>query len=311
MWSIVPDGGARRVILSEVSDPEPRPADVLLRVEAFALNQSDVLRLAASGSVWRPGMDVVGRVVRPAAAGGGPAEGERVLAVSPAGGGAAQLVAVATSDLTVVPEAVPTQALAALPIAGLTALRLLRSVGPGVVGRRVLVTGAGGSVGSYLVDLAAAAGGEVTAVAGAHHRERLVKLGAAAVVEKTGDAAGPFDVVFDSLGGSELEAALAAMAKGGYAAWYGASAGSAVTLDFYTMARGPRGGSLRFFAWDTGDSNAADLAELVARTADGRLRPADVEVRDWSETAQRLADLAERRVRGKAVLRVSEVVDVH
>ena len=308
MWSIVPDEGPRRVVLGEVSDPEPGPGQVLLRVEAFALNQSDVLRLAAPGSVWRPGMDVVGRVVRPAADGGGPAEGERVLAVSPAGGGAAQLVAVATRDLTVAPDAVPTEALVALPIAGLTALRLLRSAAP-VAGRRVLVTGAGGSVGSYLVDLAAAAGGEVTAAAAPRHEERLRKLGAAAVVEKVGDAAGPFDVVFDSLGGSELEAALAALAKGGYAAWYGASAGPAVTLDFYTLARGPRGGALRFFVWDNGDSNAADLAELAARTADGRLRPADVDVRDWSETAQRLADLAERRVRGKAVLRVSEVVE--
>ena len=104
---------------------------------------------------------------------------------------------------------------AALPLAGLTALRLMRASGA-VAGLRVLLTGASGGVGHYVTELASAAGASVTAVSASPERaERLLALGAANVVQSLEDAIGPYDVAFESVGGSSLAQALKLLAKGG------------------------------------------------------------------------------------------------
>jgi NADPH:quinone reductase-like Zn-dependent oxidoreductase len=124
---------------------------------------------------------VTGTVVRPAADGSGPQAGRRVVAHPPESGWA-ERVAVATSSIAELPGEVTTVQAAALPLAGLTALRLLRTAGV-VAGRRILLTGASGGVGHYFVELAVGAGAEVTAVTSSRERgKRLADLGAAEVV---------------------------------------------------------------------------------------------------------------------------------
>ncbi|WP_405378933.1 MULTISPECIES: MDR/zinc-dependent alcohol dehydrogenase-like family protein [Streptomyces] len=71
---------------------------------------------------------------------------------------------VATVAVAEVPEGVGLTEAAALAMAGLTALRTVRS--RSVLGRRVLVTGASGGVGRYAVRLAALGGAEVIASVG-------------------------------------------------------------------------------------------------------------------------------------------------
>src|SRR5262249_10229407 len=150
----------------------------------------------------RPGKDVAGRVVRAGA--GGPPVGTRVVGHPPRGGWA-QLVPVPVRSLALLPDSVSTETAAALPLAGLTALRLLRAV-PSPAGRRMLVTGASGGVGHYVVELAAAAGAEVTVVS--RRPERLLALGAAEAIEDVAAANGRFDIVLESVGGDSLAAAL-------------------------------------------------------------------------------------------------------
>jgi NADPH:quinone reductase-like Zn-dependent oxidoreductase len=76
---------------------------------------------------------------------------------------------VPTAAIAVLPDPVDVLTAAALPLAGLTAMRLLDRSGA-VLGRRVLITGASGGVGHYLVELAAAAGAEITAVSASTSR---------------------------------------------------------------------------------------------------------------------------------------------
>ena len=64
--------------------------------------------------------------------------------------------------MAVLPDQVDVVEAAALPLAGLTALRLLRASGA-VAGLRVLLTGASGGVGHYVTELASAAGAAVSA----------------------------------------------------------------------------------------------------------------------------------------------------
>jgi NADPH2:quinone reductase len=122
--------------------------------------------------------------------------------------GWAERVAVKTRQLAVLPESVSDVSAAALPLAGLTALRLLRAAGP-LASRRVLMTGASGGVGHYFTELAAAHGAELTVSSATPERsERLRALGAHAVVHDVADAKGPFDVVLESVGGRSLQEAL-------------------------------------------------------------------------------------------------------
>src|SRR6478609_3082196 len=160
MKALVPANGT--VEFAEVPQPEPRPGEVLVKVDAFSVNRGETFLLEDPPPGWRPGKDVAGLVVQAAADGSGPAVGQRVVAHPPSAGWA-EYAAVRTDALAVLPERLDAPSAAALPLAGLTALRLLRSAGA-VTGRRLLLTGASGGVGHYLAELAAAAGARLTAV---------------------------------------------------------------------------------------------------------------------------------------------------
>jgi NADPH:quinone reductase len=112
-----------------------------------------------------------------------------------------------TARLAPVPDPVGFEQAAALPLAGLTALRTLR-LGGDLLGRRVLVTGAGGALGAMQVQLAVTAGAEVTAVARPQHDKQPRQHGARSVVADPSDANGLFHLVTDWVGGASLAAAL-------------------------------------------------------------------------------------------------------
>src|SRR5258707_14719709 len=100
-------------------------------------------------------------VSRAAASGEGPPVGARVAGLAESGGWS-ERVAIPTARLAEVGGAVSYEEAATLGLAGRTALRVVRLAGP-LLGRKVLVLGAGGGVGHLTVQLAAQAGATVTA----------------------------------------------------------------------------------------------------------------------------------------------------
>ncbi|MFE6101836.1 zinc-binding dehydrogenase [Streptomyces laurentii] len=315
MHRLIPTGvAARPVAFAHVPQPVPGPDEALVKVEAFAPNRGETFLLDhppsrvpddppghPPGHVpdYVPGKDIAGLVVQPAADGSGPGIGTRVVG-HPAQGGWAEYAAVPTDALAVLPDAVDTVRAAALPLAGITALRLLRTAGS-VAGLRVLLTGASGGVGHYVTELAVAAGAEVTAVTATPERgARLAELGAE-VVHDVADARGPFDVVLESTGGPALPVALAKTRPGGTLVWFGQVSRTPVTLDFFDLLGGPERVTIRHFHY-VGGPYGPDLATLVRLVAQGRLHPEIGRTADWAETAAVLVDLRERRIRGKAVL---------
>ena len=119
----------------------------------------------------------------------------------PAQGGWAEYAAVPVHSLAVLPDSVNSVRAAALPLAGITALRLLRTAGS-LAGRRVLLTGASGGVGHYVTELAVGAGAELTAVTSTPVRgERLAELGAMdTLMETVQDRHGRLDSLFANAG---------------------------------------------------------------------------------------------------------------
>jgi NADPH:quinone reductase-like Zn-dependent oxidoreductase len=287
---------------ASVPEPEPSQEQAVIAVDAFSINRGETFLLESPRPGWRPGKDVTGRVVRAAADGSGPAVGTRVVAHPPAAGWA-ERVAVSTRQLAPLPDHVDAITAAALPLAGLTALRLLRAVGA-LPGRRLLLTGASGGVGHFFVELAAAAGADVTVVVGSAERgRRLLELGARAAVGDVADAPVGMDVVLESVGGDSLTAALTRLAPHGLLLWFGQANRRPATLDFFAFFDGHRSATIRHFDYTDSDlSDGEDLATLVRLVDAGRLHPEIGTVNAWPETAARIADLRARRIRGKAVL---------
>ena len=297
-----PDAPARTV-LGDVAEPSPAPNEALVTVEAYSVNRGEIFLLEAPRDGWRPGQDVAGRVERAATDGSGPAAGTRVVAHVPAGGWARR-VAAPTDALAALPDAVATTAASTLGVAGLTALRLLREAGS-VAGRRVLLTGASGGVGHFVVELAAAQGALVTAVSSSPERgERLLALGAAEVVPDVESSEGAFDLVLESVGGASLTAALARVASRGKLIWFGQASREPGTLDFSVAPAATFASIVPFIYWRTGASDADDLATLVRLVDGGHLHPEIGLVADWHDTPDALIALRDRRVRGNAVLTV-------
>ncbi|MCU1570218.1 MAG: NADPH:quinone dehydrogenase [Naasia sp.] len=241
---VVPEKGARAQ-LRDLEEPcvVPEGARVQIEVSHSSVNYKDAIALTGGPGILRsaplvPGIDAVGTVLE------GSAEwspGRRVL-VNGAGlgertdGGLAESVVVPAAALLALPAAFSGREAAAIGTAGFTAaLALLALLRHGISpdSGEVLVTGAGGGVGSFAVALLASAGCRVVASTG-RAEERgpaLRELGAAEVVDRTQLAEGGkplqstrWAAVVDSVGGVPLANALAQTRYGGVVAACGLAA---------------------------------------------------------------------------------------
>ena len=285
------------VRLHEVPDPVRDPDQVLVGVQHAGLNFGDVNAArspdAVAGHV--PGWDASGVVVQAARDGSGPTVGDRVLTFG-YDGAWAELRQVPVSELAVVPDAVDLAVAAALPVAGVTALRALQRSGS-LLGKRVLVTGASGGVGRFAVQLAARAGAQV--VAQARRGAGLAELGADEVVA-TLVQLDPVDVVIDTVGGSLLVTAWQRLRTGGVIQSIGWTSGEPATFPVY----GTVGPAKSLTAFTSGIGFGPDLALLLVLVAAGDLT-VDLGWRgSWFRFDEAVDELLGRRVTGKAVIDV-------
>src|SRR5262245_10385685 len=135
--------------VTAVEAPRPGPGDALVRVHAISLNRGEVRSSQAAKPGTRPGWDIAGLVEEAAADGSGPRAGDRVVGIL-RGGAWAELLAIPSANLAVLPTSVGFADASTLPVAGLTALYALdRAIG--LLERKVVVTGASGGVGHLAV----------------------------------------------------------------------------------------------------------------------------------------------------------------
>jgi len=240
-----------------------------------------------------------------AADGSGPEKGTRVVAW-PEQAGWAERVAVPTSHLGTLQDEVSFAQAATLPIAGVTALRLLR-IGGELSGKRVLVTGAAGGVGRFAVELASQFGAEVTGVAASPQRaEGLDAIGAHAVVDDIEQAEGEFDLILEGVGGASLEASIRLVAPRGTILVFGNSSNSPAQVSFGDF-RGHAGARIEaFFVYESGEppTFGHDLQLLADMVAEGAIHPQIGMKMGWTEANIVFQAVADRQVNGKAVLLV-------
>jgi putative PIG3 family NAD(P)H quinone oxidoreductase len=209
------------LVVEERPDPEPGKDELLVRVHAAGLNGADMLQLkgaypAPPGAPPDiPGLELAGEV---AALGPGASrfvEGDRVMAIV-GGGGHAELAAVHERAVMPVPERLDWPAAGGVPEVFTTAHDALFSQAGLRPGEHLLVHGAAGGVGTAAVQLGRAAGARVTATVRREElRTQVEELGARAIAPEGFEEAGPFDVVLELVGASNLAGNLGSLATGG------------------------------------------------------------------------------------------------
>jgi NADPH:quinone reductase-like Zn-dependent oxidoreductase len=202
--------------LDEVERPVPGNGEVLVRVRAAAVNPPDIVGLTGVPYVGRPafglrrprtsvrGSDLAGVVEAVGKDVTGLRVGDEVFGdVGTRSGAFAEYATASAEVLAPKPEGLTFEEAAAVPMSGLTALRALRDVAGVRAGQRVLVTGAGGGIGTFAVQIAKAMGAEVTAVCSGGKLDFVRALGADHVVDYTREdfteRPERYDVVLDNV----------------------------------------------------------------------------------------------------------------
>jgi NADPH:quinone reductase-like Zn-dependent oxidoreductase len=288
------------VEIADVPDPRPDAHEALVAVHAVSINRGELDLLKRRTQHWRPGQDVAGVVLRAAADGSGPSAGTRVVALVEQEGWA-ELVRVPVQRLAALPDAVEFDQAAALPLAGLTALRTLR-LGGGLLGRRVLITGASGALGNLQAQLAIASGADVTAVVPPGRPTELASSGVT-VVGDASAAEGQFELAADWVGGDSLAAVIGKIAPGGTVV-LGSGNAERTPINVYDFIGHEGARIVAYLSYAHPEPPGPDLDRLGRLVAQGALRPPVGHVAPWGEVASVLGELAARRITGKAILRL-------
>lgn len=293
------------VALADVPEPRAGHGELLVQVDASSVNRGEVRYASRSQPGTVIGWDVAGTVLEVGEGAEGFAAGDRVVALAPSGGAWAEKVAVPAEWAAPLPSDCDPVLAATLPVAGLTALGILR-LGKVHAGDRVLVTGAAGGVGLFTVQLAVEAGATVTGQVRTEARGEAVREAGGEPLLHPGDGSpveGAFDVILDSIGGPMLRPLLQAATPRGRVVLYGNSADAESTFRVEELyAKGLEVHGFRVFTSVAPDQAVRDLGQLVDHVLAGRLAVKVQATAPLAEALPLIADLYDRKVTGKVVI---------
>jgi NADPH:quinone reductase-like Zn-dependent oxidoreductase len=300
----------------EVERPSPRKGEVLVRVRAVSLNQSDWEILRGTPAYVRIfglrepririlGSDVTGIVE---AVGSGVTKfipGDEVYGDTMGTfGGFAEYAVIREKMLLKKPPTLSFEEVATVPQAGIIAVQGLR-YGTGVKpGDHVLINGGGGGSGMFAIQLAKQLGALVTAVDNEKKQDHMRALGADHVIDYRrvdfAEAGERYDHILDLVGTRSPFVLRKALRPGGRYALVGGEMSSFLSVLFW----GPLLGALsaRKMGILSAEANEADLVSLLQGLTEARLRVTIDRIFPLEDTAAALRYLGEGRVLGKVLV---------
>ncbi|MGH2596452.1 MAG: NAD(P)-dependent alcohol dehydrogenase [Actinomycetota bacterium] len=308
--------------LMDIDLPEVGDDDVLVRVHAAALNPYDWHILRGDPYVARlMGVGLTkpkARVAGVDGAGVVDAVGANVRELRPSDevlgrfrGAFAEYACAAEDKVVPKPASLTFEQAAAIPIAATTALRGIRDVGEVKAGQRVLVNGAGGGVGTFAVQIAAALGAEVTGVCSTGNVELVRSIGAAHVIDYTvedfTDGQIRYDVILDNVSGLPLTRLRGVLTPRGILVLNGGGSPGhvfgpitgllkAVVVNLFVSQR------LRPLPSKQDRQQLLDVTGLID---DGKVTPIVDRTYPLTETAEGLRHVEQGHARGKVVVTVA------
>ncbi len=310
--------------LEEVLKPTPRNDEVLVRVQAASVNATDVenmrgVFMVRIGGLLRPkykilGSDIAGRVE---AVGGNVTEfkpGDEVFGdLSPLKcrfGAFAEYVCAHEAALALKPASMTFEEAAAVPSAAVIALQALRNHKQVQPGHKVLINGAGGSVGTFAVQIAKIFGAEVTGVDSARKLDMLRSIGADHVLDyaeedftRTGQR---YDLILDVVSRRSVFDYRRALGPNGLCILVGGS----LTAFFQAMLLGPWNSMTRskkvglLTSWEP--NRKEDVRYLIELLEDGKIKPIIDRSYPLSKVPEAFRYLEDGQARGKVVITVAE-----
>ena len=309
-------GQPERLQLKEVARPIPGDDEVLIEVRAASVNRSDWENLigkplyARIGGLRRPrrqilGSDIAGRVeavgkdtrrFRP---------GDEVFGLlSGYKGGFAEYACARERDLALRPASMTFEEVAAIPQAASIAVQGIRDKGRVQPGQRVLISGAGGGVGTFAVQLAKLYGAEVTGVDNSGKLDFMRSLGADHVIDYTREDFTKngklYDLILDVVAHRSVLAYKRALSSNGR---YFVAGGSVATLLQALLLgpwiRGTTGKEMRVLAVQPNPEDVVYITELFEA---GKVVLAIDRRYSLSETPEALRYLGEGHTKGKVVI---------
>jgi len=321
-------GPPERLRVGEVPPPRPGPGEVLIEVHVAPVNYVDLLMVGGTyqflparpfipgkgpaGVVTALGPDVTARCV-----------GDRVVAMAE-DGGYAEFAALRAEQCYCLPRHMSFLEAASLSLVYDTAWFALHERARLAPGETVLVLGASGGVGQAAVQLARAMGARV--LAGISRPERAMAAraaGADAVIDLSREnlrdalrqqvwaatAGRGADVILDPLGGDVFAAALRSLAWAGRLVVIGFAAGDIPRIKVnYLLLKNIEVSGLQVsdYRKRRPAQMAACFAEIFELYEQGRIKPAPARVFPLDQAGQALAAVRDRRLSGRAVLRLRD-----
>jgi NADPH:quinone reductase-like Zn-dependent oxidoreductase len=291
--------------LREVEKPSPRENEVLIRIRATTVTAADceIRRFDFPGWIWLPlrlwfglrrprrpvlGQELAGDIESVGEDVRSFSRGDRVFASSGIGLGAhAEYICLREEPeggaMARIPPNLTYEEVATIPYGGREALQFLRKASI-QSGQKVLINGAGGSFGTFAVQLARYFGAVVTAVDSTEKLDMLRSIGADHVVDYTrqsfADRGETYDVIFDVLGKSPFLPTIRSLGQNGRYLLSNPHLSQLVRGLWISMTTGKK----VIFGAESGTSQ--DLAYLGDLVAAGKVRP----IIDRSYPLERMAE---------------------
>lgn len=318
-------GPESRLDIALVSDPQPGPDELLIRVRSAGVNRADLLQRQGlypppPGASPILGLECAGEVVATGRDADPEWLGRRVMALL-SGGGYAELARVHAGSVLNVPPGLTDAQAGGFSETFLTAFLNLCVIGKLSAGDSALVHGGSGGVGTAATTLCRALGARIVVTAGSAERCRRCRdLGAdaavdyhhddfvAAVHDLTGGQG--VDVVLDCIGAPYLSRNLEAVRKGGTVVVIGLMGGRSSEIDLATILRRHLrlvGSTLRSrSAWFKRDLVRAFEERLGDALSGGELQPVVDRVVPLEKAESAHEALTAGEVFGKVVLSIAD-----
>ncbi len=302
-------GGPEVLQYTEVPDPSPKLAEIVVNVKRSGINFADTHAsrndyLAEQTLPLIPGAEISGQTN----------DGRRVAALLGSGGYAEQ-VAVPQAQLIELPPEVDYDQGAGGLLQGLTAMALVHRCARIEPGETIVVEAAAGGTGTLAVQLAKRAGAKVIGLASNEEKRELVQsLGADATVDSRADDLGErireandgkrVDAVLHMSGGDAFDAELSALAPLGRMVVFGIASREQRDVSTAALLRGSKAviGFWLVHLLMRPKEFSPMIAELLDAVAAGELELSVGEVYPLSEAARAHEDLIARRTSGKLLL---------